>query len=48
MARATCVNCGLPIVSIDGWVHEGSGRQECTIQPKPWVAEPDEESRYCA
>jgi hypothetical protein len=48
MAKAICKNCGLSIVSIDGWIHDGTGRAECIIQPKPRLAEPDEEGLYCA
>jgi hypothetical protein len=43
MSRATCKNCGRAIISIDGWIHEVTGRAECPLQPPPIVAEPDEE-----
>jgi len=42
MAKATCRNCGRPIFSIDGWIHEGTGLVQCVVQPPPLVAEPDD------
>jgi hypothetical protein len=50
MAKSVCKNCGRPIISIDGWIHETTGRQECPadVQQPPLVAEPDTEGRYCA
>ena len=48
VARAVCGNCGEPIMSIDGWIHEGTGSVLCAIQPPPLVAVPDTEGRYSA
>jgi hypothetical protein len=44
MATSTCKNCGRAIISIDGWVHTGTGLRQCVLQPPPLVAEPDEDA----
>ena len=38
--RNRCIHCGQAIMSIDGWIHEGTGLAQCIWQPPPLVATP--------